>query len=119
MDRRDLIRNYKETPRPAGVYRVRNNVNGRSVVGASRNLPGLLNRQRFQLKHGAHPDRVLQKDWNELGSEAFTFEILDQLEPSTEAGYDPAEDLDLLMRMWLEKLEAAGEALYRQSKTIV
>jgi len=117
MDRRDLIRKYKEMPRPAGVYRVRNAVNGRSVVGSSPNLPGMLNRQRFQLEHGSHPDRELQKDWNALGPKAFTFEILDLLEPSDEAGYDPSEDLRVLAQMWLEKLKASGEPLYGQSKS--
>ncbi len=119
MDRREIIRNYKGTPRPAGVYRVRNTVNGRSVVGSSPNLPGILNRQRFQLERGSHPDRELQKDWNELGSEEFTFETLDQLEPSSEAGYDPSEDLRVLLQMWREKLKASGELLYEQSKRIV
>ncbi len=112
MDRRDLIRKYKETPRPAGVYRVRNTVNGKSVVGSSPNLPGILNRQRFQLERGAHTNRDLQKDWNEFGSEKFIFETLDQLEPSSEANYDPSEDLRVLLQMWLEKLGAAGEPLY-------
>ncbi len=116
MDRRELIRKYKETPRPAGVYRVRNTVNGRSVVGASPNIPGMLNRQRFQLERGSHPDRELQKDWREFGPGAFAFETLDQLEPSSEAGYDPAEDLRVLMEMWLEKLKAAGEPLSELSE---
>jgi hypothetical protein len=119
MDRKDLIRKYKETPRPAGVYRVRNAVNGRSIVGASPNLPGMLNRQRFQLEHGSHPDRELQKDWNEFGPDAFTFEVLDQLEPSSEAGYDPSEDLSVLVQMWRDKLKASGEPIYGQTKRIV
>jgi hypothetical protein len=119
MDRREIIRNYKGTPRSAGVYRVRNTVNGRSVVGSSPNLPGILNRQRIQLERGSHPDRELQKDWNELGSEEFTFETLDQLEPSSEAGYDPSEDLRVLLQMWREKLKASGELLHEQSKRIV
>ena len=112
MDRRELIRKYKETPPPAGVYQVRNMVNGKSAVGASPNLPGMLNRQRFQLEHGSHPDRELQSDWNEFGSRAFTFEILDQLEPSREADDDPSEDLRVLAQMWREKLKSSGEPLY-------
>jgi len=96
------------------VYRVRNTVNGRSLVGASPNLPGILNRQRFQLARGSHPDIALQKDWNELGPGAFTFEILDQLEPSSEPGYEPAEDLRVLLQMWLEKIRASGEQMYNK-----
>lgn len=116
MDRRDLIRKYKETPRPAGVYRVRNTVNGKSLVGSSLNLPGMLNRQRFELEHGSHPNQELQKDWNELGPDAFTFETLDRLEPSGEAGDDPSEDLRVLLQIWFEKLGETGEPLYAQSK---
>jgi hypothetical protein len=88
-------------------------------VGSSPNLPGMLNRQCFQLEHGSHPDRELQKDWNELGSEAFTFESLDQLEPSSDADYDPSEDLRVLGQMWREKLKASGELLYEWHKKIV
>lgn len=119
MDRRELTRKYKGTPRTAGVYRVQNTINGMSLVGSSPNLPAIINRHRFQLEHGSHPDLELQKDWNEFGPGAFTFEILDQLEPSSEADYDPSEDLHVLAQMWLEKLKASGELLYRQSKRAV
>jgi hypothetical protein len=112
MDRKEMVRQYKETPRPAGVYRVRNGVNGKSLVGSSPNLPGMLNRQRFQLEQGSHPHRELQADWNEYGAGAFTFEVLDQLKPSKEPLDDPSEDLRVLLEMWLEKLEASGEPLY-------
>lgn len=104
MDRRDLIRKYKETPRPAGIYRVRNTTNGRSVVGASPDLPGMLNRIRFQLAHGSHPDSDLQHDWRAFGADAFIFEILDQLAPSRDPGHDLTEDLQVLLGMWIEKL---------------
>ena len=81
-DRKELIREYKETPRPAGVYRVRNVVGGRSLLGSSPDVPAVLNRARFQLDAGLHPDKELQKDWRALGADAFVFETLDLLEPS-------------------------------------
>ena len=46
VDRKALIRQYKETRRPAGVFRVRNTANGKSLVGTSVDLPSMLNRQR-------------------------------------------------------------------------
>jgi hypothetical protein len=115
IDRKARIREYKETPRPAGVFRVRNTVTGKSLVGSTANLPGMLNRQRFQLENGLHPDKELQRDWKELGADAFEFEALDLLEPQDEPAYDPTEDLRVLKEMWLEKLTASGEPLYRQS----
>lgn len=118
MERKDLIRQYKETQQPAGIYRVRNNRAKKSLIGPSRNLPGMLNRQLFQLKNGSHPDRELQKDWNDLGPVAFTIDILDELEQSDDPVRDVAADLDALQLMWLEKLEAAGELFYSQTKKI-
>ena len=112
IDRKARLREYKETPRPAGVYRVRNTATGRSLVGSSANLPGMLNRVRFQLENGSHPDAELQADWGELGPGAFEFEVLDRLEPQDEPAYDPTEDLQILKEMWLHKLTTSGEPLY-------
>ena len=115
MNRKEQIRLYKETPRPAGIWRVLNTVSGKSLVGSSPNLPGILNRQRFQLENKTHPDGELQKDWNELGPDAFRFETLDRLEPSGDQG-DPAEDLRALKQLWLEKFAESDEPLYAQSR---
>jgi hypothetical protein len=116
IDRKARVREYKETPRPAGVYRVRNTAMGKSLVGSTADLPGMLNRLRFQLENGSHPDREFQSDWNELGPGAFEFEVLDRLEPKAEPAYDPVEELRVLKEMWLQKLTASGQALYRQSR---
>jgi hypothetical protein len=111
-DRKALTRQYKEGERPIGVFRVHNTVEDRSFVGASPDLPAMLNRQRFQLASGGHPNRRLQQDWNRLGAEAFAFEVLDTLERSEAPGWDPREDLRQLEQLWLEKLEAYGERGY-------
>jgi hypothetical protein len=115
IDRKACIRQYKETPRPAGMFRVRNTETGKSLVGSTANLPGMLNRHRFQLEHGFHPSRELQADWNALGSDAFEFEVLDQLKHSDQSDYDATEDLRVLKEMWIEKLKASGELLYREA----
>lgn len=112
MDRKNIIRKYKQTSLPAGVYRVRNNVKGKSLIGASVNVPGILNRHRFQLEHGSHSDRELQKDWNEFGPDAFAFVFLDQLEPADAVDYDASEELHVLLQMWLEKFRDSNELLY-------
>jgi hypothetical protein len=116
IDRKARTREYKKTPRPTGIYRVRNSLTGKSLIGSTTDLPGMLNRQRFQLENGSHPNRELQRDWNELGSDRFEFEILDQLEPSDEPTYNPTEDLAALKEMWIDKLTELGEPLYQQSK---
>jgi hypothetical protein len=115
IDRKARIRQYKETPPPAGVFRVRNTATRKSLVGSSSNLPGALNRHRFQLERGSHPSKELQADWNALGSEAFTFEVLDQLKPSDKPDYDPSADLRVLKELRLEELMSSGELVYREA----
>ena len=112
MDRKDLIRKYKDTPLPAGVFRLRNHIRKKSLVGSTTNLTGAINRHRFQLEHGSHPNRELQADWKELGPDAFAFETLDRLEPSGDVDADPSEELKVLLQMWREKLAEADEQLY-------
>jgi hypothetical protein len=116
IDRKARVRQYKETARPAGVYRVRNTAKGKSLVGSTVDLSGMLNRLRFQLENGSHPDRELQSDWNELGANGFELEVLDRLEPKDDQAYDPIEDLRVLKEMWLQKLAESGERLYGRSR---
>ncbi len=115
MDRKARVREYMETPRPAGVYCVRNLSSGRLLLGFSSDLRGILNRERFQLEGGLHPDKQLQADWNELGQDQFAFEVLDELSPARDPARDPAEDLRVLKALWMEKLTTAGASLYQQS----
>ena len=112
VDRKSLSRAYKETTRPAGLFAVRNVTEGTMLIGTSVDLPSMLNRQRFQLEMGTHPDKALQADWNRLGPDAFSFEVLDRLPlPETEA-HNVGEELVTLRDMWLQKLVDEGQALY-------
>lgn len=116
MDRRARIREYRENERPMGVFAVRNTVSGRWLLGTSTDLPSMLNRQRAQLRMGAHGNHAMQADWNALGPEAFTFEILDELAPpKDDPSYDPARDLAALKTLWLEKLLATNAPSYEAS----
>jgi hypothetical protein len=103
-NRKELIRQYKETPRTMGVGAVRNTTNGKTLVLSSHDLPALLNRHQAQLRLNAHANRALQADWNTLGAEAFEFVVLDTLTPKDDPAYDPADDLRTLEALWLEKL---------------
>jgi hypothetical protein len=112
VDRRELVRSYKETPRPAGVYRVRHVRSGRTLLGASRDAPAMLNRTRAQLRMKSHPSRDLQADWDMDGPDAFVFEVVDLLPPSGAPDYDPGDDLAMLEALWREKLALRSEQVY-------
>jgi hypothetical protein len=115
MDRKELIRQYKTTRRPMGVYRVFNKIDGKSFVGTATNLPAVLNRHKFQLVLRGHPNRDLQKDWDRLGPEAFRFEVLDTLTPPDQEDYDPTSDLRVLEDLWLQKLKPFDDRGYNES----
>jgi Family of unknown function (DUF6150) len=112
MDKKALTREYKESQRPMGVYQVRNTVNGKLLVGASVDLPSILNRHRADLRMGGHRNHELQNDWNEFGAEAFEFEILDTLTPPELPDYKPKDDLQALEELWLDKLSPFEERGY-------
>ena len=99
-----------------GVFLIRNNLNDKVFVAAGIDLHGLINRHRFQLTHDGHPNKRLQADWNELGSDNFAFEIVDELSPGPGSEINPRAEVDFLEKLWLEKLQPFGERGYNEPK---
>jgi hypothetical protein len=116
MDKKELIKQYKQTIQPMGVYQVKNLKNGKIFIGSAKDLRGRINSNRFQLKTGAHFNKDLQNDFNEIGEEDFSFEVLDTLKPKEDAGFDYTEELNTLLEMWLEKLQPYDEKGYNTRK---
>jgi hypothetical protein len=110
----ELKREYKLNHRPMGVYQIRNIANEKVLIGASLDLPGIINRHKFQLKMGKHPNAALQSDWNEFGAEGFAFEILDEITPKE--GLDNRQELGFLEDLWLEKSQPYGDRGYNEKK---
>jgi hypothetical protein len=108
----DIKRAYKERKKPAGVFQVKNTVNGKVLLGSSLNLDGLLNSQKFKLSVGMHRNRELQKEWNEYGSDKFVFEILEVVQDTDDPNFNLNDELKLLEQIWLEKLQPFGELRY-------
>jgi hypothetical protein len=116
MNKKEAIRDYKLSHRPMGVFQIRNTKNEKILISSSLNVPGRINRHRFALNAGSHPSRSLQADWNEFGEEAFVFEVLEDVLPRENAGYDYSADLETLEDLWLEKLQPYGDKGYNERK---
>ncbi|MFP2905887.1 GIY-YIG nuclease family protein [Pyxidicoccus sp. 3LFB2] len=112
--RAELKRAYKEKPPPMGVFAVRNRANGKVLVGSSLNIPGALNRIRFELTTGMPRIPALLEDWKRYGADNFSFEVLDVLAQPEEPGQDPKEELRVLEALWLERLKPYGDAGYNE-----
>jgi hypothetical protein len=114
--KKELKKEYQHTHPPMGIYQIRNLVNDKVLVGATLNLHGQSNSFKGQLSLGNHPNKRLQADWNEFGSDSFVFEVLDELTATEGAGYDYKADLAFLEELWLEKIEPYGERGYNAKK---
>ena len=116
MNRKEKINEYKKSIQPMGIYQIRNRVNGKIFIGSSKDLRGILNRIKFQLKNNLHINKDMQKDFNEVGAVNFSFEILDYLEPKENMKGDYTKELQTLEIMWLEQLKPFNEKGYNKKK---
>jgi hypothetical protein len=104
-DRKEAIKQFKERKPLLGAFAVRCTATGSIWVGSSRNLYAAKNGAWFCLRHGDHPDKSLQQEWNAHGESAFEYEILEKLEDDLL----PLEVGDLLKKKrsyWLAQLGA-------------
>ena len=116
--RKEIIRAYKERKKPAGVFQVKNTVNGKILLGSSLNLEGVFNSNRFKLSSGGHPNRELQKEWNLYGPEKFVFETLEVVRETDDPNFNLEDELTLLEQIWLEKLQPFGDGGYNKDSRI-
>ena len=114
---RELTRQYKETPRPVGVYAIRNAAEpARVYLGASLDIDGAINRHRFELGLKRHPNKPLLQAWSRWGAESFRFEVIDTVKPRDDPAFDPKAELVTLLVLWREELVAQGHAVEMLSK---
>jgi group I intron endonuclease len=116
--RKQLQREYKDRPKPAGVFQVRNLANGKILLGSSLNLDGPLNSHKFMLKIGRHRNEGLQQDWDRYGEKNFAFEVIEVVKVKDDLNFNPGEELTLLEQVWLEKLKPFGDKGYNRGDRI-
>jgi group I intron endonuclease len=113
--KKEMREEYKRMKFPLGVFRIRNKVNNKIFIGSSTNLGAKWNSQQFQLNMGSHPNRELQKDWNEYGKENFVYEVLEELKPSEENNpILDREEVKTLEELLIEKYQPFGEKGYNR-----
>ena len=112
--RKELKQHYQEIAIVAGVYQIKNNVNGKMFVESTRNLK-TINGVKFTLRNNTHFNRALQADWNEFGGEAFSIEILETLKiEKSDPSFNEKEALKDLEQKWLDQLQPYGERGYNK-----
>lgn len=103
--RKELLQSYRDRTITGGAYRILNTVTGRQFVDAETDLAGAQNRFVFSQRMNTCTKARLHADWAQYGPEAFTFEILEEIEKKdAQTPQEFAEDLAVLAALWREKL---------------
>ncbi|WP_036745331.1 DUF2087 domain-containing protein [Paenibacillus sp. UNC451MF] len=112
--RSELLQAYKNMKRIAGVYAVKNQENGKILVGSSVNLDAIWNRIQFELDMKGHRNKQLQRDWKEFGNEAFAFEVLEEVKEPKAGQEELMKQLAAMEASWIEKLKPFEEKGYNE-----
>ncbi|KKO50766.1 GIY-YIG nuclease family protein [Paenibacillus sp. DMB20] len=110
--RKELLEEYKQIKTYMGVFQIKNKTNGKIYIGSCPNLKNKWLTLESQLAMGRFANLQLQKDWKELGLEAFTYEVLEEKEADEIA--DKRWELKQMEKKWLEKLQPFGDKGYNK-----
>lgn len=69
-------------------YKITNTENGSFYIGITTNYEKRKKQHLYQLEQGTHQNYKMLMDYQQFGSAAFDFEIIDELEGSEEEGYE-------------------------------
>lgn len=64
----------------AGIYQIKNTVNGKLYIGSAVDIAARWGRHRFDLRKGSHHSKKLQRAWNKYGEKSFVFEVIHSCE---------------------------------------
>ena len=110
--KKELKHQFQEIEIVAGVYQIKNKVNGKFFVESTKNLK-TINGVKFMLNNNTHMNKELQSDWNEFGKEMFSFEILETLKKDESDPYfNEKEALKVMEQKWLDQLQPFHENGY-------
>ena len=110
--KKELNKSYKEMKFKMGVFQIRNTATDKIFVESSSDLVAIWNRHKFQLKMGSHPNTELQKDWNALGEEHFSYEIISEIKQDDTIAVDYRKELLQLEKMFIEELQPFDDKGY-------
>ncbi|WP_010494210.1 GIY-YIG nuclease family protein [Paenibacillus elgii] len=110
--RKELLEEFKQIKTYMGIIQITNKVTGKIFVDSYPNLKNKWMTIKMQLDMGRFANLELQKDWKELGAEAFTYEVLE--EQKTDDVTDMKWELKMMEKPWLEKLQPYGDRGYNK-----
>ncbi|MCT8975125.1 DUF2087 domain-containing protein [Clostridium sp. CX1] len=103
VNKREIIKNYKQQEIEMGIIQIYNAGNGYSYVDICTNLYKPFESIKFQLNLGRTKIKKLQEDWAAYGENAFEFKVVEKLKPNEgSTDKEKVDDLKELLNMWIE-----------------
>jgi predicted GIY-YIG superfamily endonuclease len=94
------------------VYSIKNTVDGVVYIGASLSCRERCYGHKARLRHGWHPNKKLQRAWEERGEESFVFATEERVE------YEERESLPRRESAHIARRRREGQELYNAPNRI-
>jgi hypothetical protein len=108
--RKEILTEYKERKIKGGVYTITNIVSGKYLIDHVADLKSIQNRFQFALNIGGSFHPKLNKDWQEMGGQAFWLDVREELErPPDQSEAEFMDELLTLEKIWREELDPSKE----------
>lgn len=114
--RKELKEEFKQRECKMGVFRIKNLLIGKCLIGCSTDLNAKWNSQKLQLETGSHPNAELQTDWQKYGADNFAYEIVDEFVPKDDKPTDYKKEVRVLEELWMDEYLPTGIAVYNSKK---
>lgn len=114
INKKELIKEYKNQKHPAGLFAVKNKAENKMFIGISLNLPAKIRGITFELELGKHTYQNLAEDYKRLGKDKFEIFVLDEIEVRDETDRELKTELESVEEMWVDKLKAEGITFYNK-----
>lgn len=109
MDRKTLIKEYKQREIVGGIFKITNTSNGMFYMDAAPNIQAKKNSFSFMVSTNTCFHHKIKKDWDAFGGKSFTFEILETIKKKEDQSREAfLDDLQALKQMWNDKTDLTG-----------
>ena len=105
--KKDLSAKYKTRVQTGGVYCVRCAKSEQVWVHKTTDIKGAKNRYDFAAATKTCPEPGMLDAWKKYGTDAFTFEVLEELtKAEAQTDLEFSDDIAVLFDMWQDKLQS-------------
>lgn len=107
LSKKELKEQYKNRVVSGGIYCIKCNANGRMWIKSTKDMQSAKKRFEFFIETNMCPEMCMFTEWNQYGSNTFSFVVLEELKKGeTQTEREFSDDIDALLQMWIESKDS-------------